>query len=107
VTVPELLRAAVARLRCRHSFPPHSSGVGGLVDPCRHCRLPWSSRYTISSALREPLAALLDATADEIADYRGEHATAGDLTIGGMPCPVWAAAHALALAILTPTREDA
>lgn len=64
------------------------------------------SRASMPAPVAEPLAVLLDATADEITDYRGGHATASDLTADGAPIPVWMAAHALALAILTPTRED-
>lgn len=79
-TIADELRTAAVRLRCEHSFPvqPPSGSVFAL-GPCEHCSVPWRERAPLAEVperLREPLAALLDQIADDMADKDAIEGTA-------------------------------
>lgn len=65
LTPEQVLRTAVTYLRCDHRFPvqpPH----GSLANPgdCDHCGKPYRAGASVGGPLRDPLADLLEDTAE-------------------------------------------
>ena len=66
-TPAERLRAAAARLRCRHTFsiqPP--AGSLAFPGPCEKCGVAYDNQPHVSDYLREPLAKWLEDVAEGI-----------------------------------------
>lgn len=102
----DILRQAVAALRCEHSFPVQPP-FGSFARPgaCSHCGIPWDDREPVADELREPLAVLLEAIAAEVELHGAVEGSASKAvhptTVLGLGAPRadWTAALATARAV--------
>ena len=107
LTIPAELRTIVTQLRCDCSFPvipPHSLAAPG---PCKQCGVAWTvCARDIPDRLREPLAALLEKSAEQFEEFPGTYLSCercdhvfGEDTPGEDNCTCYSNALAVARAV--------